>query len=719
MMTSLKHAKLYPVTNLDKQMIVHSQKTRLDVQGLRAVAIIMVVVMHVWPTKYRNGYFGVDVFFVISGYLMCSFMRQHSKITVPVALSFYFRRVKRLVPTYLIVLLSTFFVSTLISNATHYWILFKDMFLAAIFFSNLPYFHRTTYALANAKSIIFLHSWSLSVEMQFYALVPPIFFCSYWLAKHWKLNGQVVTFSIAVISFFYQHFWLVQLEARYMLLASRLWQFALGFMGFDLRQYFEKSNKFTNLYKTLRQPLMQQLFQSFAAILLLISGSFSKMAADDDQLLRLLVSFLTFLVICLSYDNIQQKTLLTNKYITAIGDLSYSLYLVHFPILIAHQFAWMPLYKPYLPVSLGLTLIALFLLIACGLEVIGRFLNRIITGWRQLRNFSCIMYLLIGLNLLYLYSNAAIEKKQEFTRYEANKLLDEILIHQNSSLNGKQIAKYNYQLLGITEALKCPQVRDEEVFRDWPVDMGEEGSRVVQGNGTKTIVLFGNSHSEYATSSIERVFRDVYAEFITIFVHGCSPFLAEMQPIWTRVNYKLDCQTFIGHFPRYLQQRLKPDIVILLFGYSDTSPNGASLENSVYVDENFQFAQQFYQDVSKQAKELVIYSTVNAFFSETPETVVLKQADSRVNPLEFPSTSLSEQLDFKPGVRSRIDSIKCSPCVKFDPLQLWCNQSYGTFCTTLEENGLINFVDLQHLSAYGAIKNAQLIRRLYEQHTNQ
>lgn len=219
----------------------------------------MVLISHVWPQKYFAGYFGVDMqvffinfsvyytvcrFFVISGYLMGSFMRPHARITVPIALKFYFRRFKRLLPMYLILVFATCFLSTIASKTTYYWILFKDVLSASVFVSNLPMFHRITYAFAAFKSVVLLHTWSLSTEMQFYLLVPPIFALSNWVQNKLKLNSQVVNVAIILCSFYYQQFWLVLTQARHMLMMSRLWQFGVGFVAFDLRQYLHSSVSF-------------------------------------------------------------------------------------------------------------------------------------------------------------------------------------------------------------------------------------------------------------------------------------------------------------------------------------------------------------------------------------------------------------------------------------------------------------------------------------------
>jgi hypothetical protein len=88
-----------------------------------------------------------------------------------------------------------------------------------------------------------------------------------------------------------------------------------------------------------------------------------------------------------------------------------------------------------------------------------------------------------------------------------------------------------------------------------------------------------------------------------------------------------------------LQQREKPaDIVISLFGFAEGSPDEPI--SDIYDDKDFQFVQKFYNDVSQQTRELVIYSTMNICFGESPRKTVLRQVSGPVNPMEFPETML-------------------------------------------------------------------------------
>lgn len=103
------------VTNLP----VRSVKFRLDIQGLRGLAIIAVVLFHMWSHRFKYGYLGVDVFFVISGFLMATLLDRQRPTKLAI-LNFYFRRLKRILPLYLTTILVILVVAVLLMHPFDY-----------------------------------------------------------------------------------------------------------------------------------------------------------------------------------------------------------------------------------------------------------------------------------------------------------------------------------------------------------------------------------------------------------------------------------------------------------------------------------------------------------------------------------------------------------------------------------------------------------------------
>jgi peptidoglycan/LPS O-acetylase OafA/YrhL len=143
-----------------------------EIQFLRAVATLFVVFFHLFPDKFSGGYIGVDIFFVISGYLMMKIMNEKNQSII----IFYLSRLKRIIPTLTIVIilvciLSVFFFLENISNST-----LLSAFSSIFFYSNFFFWITTQNYFAIKDSYLPLsHTWSLSLEFQFYLIVPFIF----------------------------------------------------------------------------------------------------------------------------------------------------------------------------------------------------------------------------------------------------------------------------------------------------------------------------------------------------------------------------------------------------------------------------------------------------------------------------------------------------------------------------------------------------------------
>jgi peptidoglycan/LPS O-acetylase OafA/YrhL len=141
-----------------------------QIQALRAVAVGLVVVYHFWPTSITGGYVGVDVFFVISGFLITSHLLREAdrdgRISLP---GFYARRARRLLPASLFVLVVTAIATTLILPITRWGTAFHDILASAVYVENWQLAARSVdYLAASTLASPVQHYWSLSAKEQFY-----------------------------------------------------------------------------------------------------------------------------------------------------------------------------------------------------------------------------------------------------------------------------------------------------------------------------------------------------------------------------------------------------------------------------------------------------------------------------------------------------------------------------------------------------------------------
>ncbi|MFJ4066657.1 acyltransferase family protein [Pseudomonas sp. NPDC089996] len=160
-----------------------SKNTRMDVQGLRAVAVLAVLAYHMDNSWLPSGYAGVDVFFVISGFIITALLTEPgSKIHLP---SFYINRIKRIVPAYAIMLAVVSLVSAILFLSADFEFFRQSLRSAALFTSNHYFSSFGSYFAPRAEELPLLHTWSLAIEMQFYLFFPMMLLC---LPPAWRLQ---------------------------------------------------------------------------------------------------------------------------------------------------------------------------------------------------------------------------------------------------------------------------------------------------------------------------------------------------------------------------------------------------------------------------------------------------------------------------------------------------------------------------------------------------
>ena len=303
---------------------MYKHEYRADIDGLRAIAVLSVIFYHLDISLVSGGYIGVDIFFVISGFVITSqIYRQYSNNNFSV-LDFYYRRVKRILPAiyFLLIYCSIFSVFTLYPSD------YKKFFSAAkqvvLFIPNI-YFSRNTdyFEPANDTSPL-LHTWSLGVEEQLYLLYP-IFLVS--LLKRGVNKQLVVNFFFIFITSFLFNCYLTKYhpnQAFYMLYA-RAWEFLIGGM-----LAFGVIPKFQNRFLITSMAFMGVVLIFFSILFLDKHSIFPGINALYPCLGTGLIIY------SCSKENLISRALST-KFLNFTGLISYSLYLWHWPIIIFYK----------------------------------------------------------------------------------------------------------------------------------------------------------------------------------------------------------------------------------------------------------------------------------------------------------------------------------------------------------------------------------------------
>lgn len=286
---------------------------RLDINGLRFIAVTMVVLFHFKIGYFYGGYAGVDVFFVISGFLMNEICRNKlgSKGWI---LNFYEKRFKRIYPALVACVLFSFVLAIIFTPPSMLQSLFYQVVSSLSFTSNLYYLKATSsYFTDSADSFIFLHTWSLSVEWQFYLFFPFILLMSNYLSK--KCGKYTVYLCIILLSLCFCVF-LTRYNQTYSfyLLPSRAWELMIGAMASSLT--------IKNKYPRTTEIIALIVLIAFTAM---IKESFNWPGVET-----LIPTVATALLLHANVGN--DKTLLRAKPFQVVGSSSYSIYLFHWPI---------------------------------------------------------------------------------------------------------------------------------------------------------------------------------------------------------------------------------------------------------------------------------------------------------------------------------------------------------------------------------------------------
>jgi peptidoglycan/LPS O-acetylase OafA/YrhL len=205
----------------------HSPHIRLDIQGLRAIAVLSVVIFHAWPAALPGGYIGVDVFFVISGYLISSILLKDIEAGRFSIVEFYRRRVARIFPALFLMLAAVAATGYLILTPAELKELGRNLLSTTFFVSNIDFWLLTGYFDGAADLKPLLHTWSLAVEEQFYIVYPPLLYLLFSRLGRTRVTQLAVSGAVLGLAFseLAVHRWPT---AAYFLAPARAFELLIG-----------------------------------------------------------------------------------------------------------------------------------------------------------------------------------------------------------------------------------------------------------------------------------------------------------------------------------------------------------------------------------------------------------------------------------------------------------------------------------------------------------
>lgn len=298
---------------------------RLEIQGLRALAVSVVILFHAGFGWAQGGYVGVDVFFVISGFLITySLLKRKENRNLG---EFYIRRIRRLFPALLATVIVTFIASYIIMTKTDFSLMAKSSLYAIVSLSNVGFWMESGYWDTTSHLKPLLHTWSLSVEEQFYLVWPALMIV---LLKGGK--KFVFAFMLALViggMFAAQYFTPTMPSAVFYLTPFRAYQFAIGGA---YAAYLIMSDK-TQVSSGLVSDV---LFLVGSAMILVPTVIYT----GEPYYLGALASVPCFgaVLIIMAGPGKIIGALYTNRVSEYLGRISYSLYLVHWPIMALYSY---------------------------------------------------------------------------------------------------------------------------------------------------------------------------------------------------------------------------------------------------------------------------------------------------------------------------------------------------------------------------------------------
>lgn len=446
-------------------------KYRKDIDGLRAIAVIFAVLFHAYPKLLPGGFIGVDIFFVISGFLISTILLESLSQNSFSFVDFYSRRICRIFPALILVFLFSLVLGWNTLFADEYALLGKHIFSSGGFYQNFNLLTEAGYFDEAGENKPLMHLWSLGIEEQFYLVWPLLL----WIGYKLKINPFILIFTLGLGSFILN---LIYINANQIIAFfspyTRMWELLIG----AALAWYQLNSRANFLFKDC----------SLVGFVLIVLGLITISSVSPfPGWPALLPTLGTFFIIAAGPNGAFNRTILSNKIMVGLGLISYPLYLWHWVLL--SYFNIIESGELMLEIR-GLLLVASLLLSIVTYLFVERF-------FRHNSASRIKALLLIFLMLLVSFVGFNIYKRDGLSfRSTSLQNLNEIFINY--------LKEENFSLL---EGFTCKKVNDE--------------CELLSSN-KKRVLLWGDSHAQMLTSGLKTALPDSL-ELILIASPGCRP----------------------------------------------------------------------------------------------------------------------------------------------------------------------------------------------------
>ncbi len=649
---------------------------RPEIDGLRAIAVFSVIFYHakisiLGQQPFKGGFIGVDIFFVISGYLITSIILKEVATSGTFSfIYFYQRRIRRILPVLLFVM---------VVSLPFAWVYllpislieFSESVLYSIAFISNFYFNFSGQEYGAESGLLrpFLHTWSLSVEEQYYIIFPILLFIT---LKYFQKNLIYVFFAGFFISLALAE-WTSRTYpfSSFYLLHTRIWELLAG----SILSHFEVTLGHRN-----KKKILSKILPKFGLFLIIITIIFFKLYFRHPSL----YTFIPVLGVCLiiwfaDKDEIITK-ILSSKIFVFFGLISYSLYLWHYPVLVFSN-----IFDFTQESFLKKIFIAIIILI---LSIISYYFVEK-TARNPKYNFKIIFGIIVITIITLVILNFNIIKNEGY-----KKRVPEIL--------SKNPPEKPWNLLKDGEGDFCFNNIDRCVFNS---------------SSSKKIFMIGDSHMASITHDLKNKVIENQFQFITSTIEGCIYF-----PGFSKVELKTKnthkyCNDI--YFQNLKETLLKDKNSIIIFGgrfplylsnyFFDNQEGGvegkkwSNKYNRVGKYKNLQnsFKDEILE-LSKTNKIILVYPIPEAGFNPNVKIWVdRKNKFSSKFDKKYFTTSYKVYKERSKSTFDLLDSIQSDNILRVYPDKLFCNTLIKNRCITHDDKDIF-YTDDDHLSIRGA-----------------
>jgi len=577
---------------------------RKEIDGLRAIAVLVVIFFHAGLSIFDGGYVGVDVFFVISGYLITSLIIEEIDNKLFSLTNFYERRLRRLLPSLFVVMSVSIPFAWYLMSPSQMKDFFQSLIAVSLFASNFLFWKEHNYFNPDAKEKPFLHTWSLGVEEQYYFLFP------LFLLIIWRYGKNYTFWTIIFITFisFILSEWGSRSNAvgNFYLLPSRVWEILCGSIAaLIIQKYGIKKNNY---------------IASIGFCLIIFSVLFYNEDIPYPSSYTLLPVIGTLAIIIFADKQTYVATYLSFKPVVKIGLISYSAYLWHQPI-----FAFAKIYfQNNLNIIIVFFLISLTLILA---NITWYFVEKPFRKRDTFNKKKIILFSSIG--IIFFITVGALGLKKEvyylkFNDFQKNFLLDK---QKNLTLlktiNGKNTCFIGYNQSANT-LLK---------------------NNCVRSSNKQRVILFGDSKAAQYYDALKLYEKNLNVEIMQFTGVSCRPFK-------NRTTNR--CKEFYDVFVDKVIPNLNSKDVIII------SANWSRSVNTWPKNYDLTYEKSFVEIVSKLkpivSKVILISNSPN--FKKPYELLLMQNKKTNIYIKNIDNIALSEEILEKISIDNDISLIK-------------------------------------------------------------